>query len=254
MTPKRTLIAGLLLASALALTACGVPAPVPTAETTGSGSPTPTAAAPTRTPTPTPLPTAQSDVLFTISAKITSPVGAVARVEQVVHQPVTQLDDRNTVESQLDEECSGWRTSIGEGEFIVSTITAKDLSAGGKKWPISGQVVVTMSGTPVFMGDFDTFQSLCASVQVKIPSQIRGVSPIVAGSDPDDPGGWATLTYGFGIPTEAGTDATDRRYPQITECRITLSPFAEAASAIARSWLTDAQAATGLCEVNTPGV
>jgi hypothetical protein len=253
MTTKSTIIAAAALAAALALTACGsVRFPVPTPTATDTSSPTPSSEAPT--PTPTPLPTAEGDVLFTISVKLTSPVGATARVVQTVYQPVTDLDDLPEIEAQLDEECSGWRDSIGEGEYIVSSIVATDTSTGGKKWPKSGQVVVTMAGTPVFQGDYTSFQSFCTSVQVLIPGHVRGVTPLHPGSNADDAGGWATLTYGFGIATEAGTDATDHRYTQLSECTITLSPFARSESSLADAWPTDPQSSAGLCEVNTPGV
>jgi hypothetical protein len=254
MTTKRTTIAAVLLAGALTLTACGqVPMPTPTPTLTESATPTATPTA-TVKPSPTPLPSADSEVLFTISAKLTSPVGATATIVQTVYRPVTELDDLTAIERQLDEECSGWRTSIGEGEYVVSSIEAKDTSTGGKKWPNSGQVVVTMAGSPVFQGEFETFQSFCTSVQVLVPGEVRGVTPIHPGVGADEPGGWATLTYGFGIPTEAGTDATDKRYTQLSGCTITLSAFAKSESTHAGDWTTDRQSAPGLCEVNTPGV
>ncbi|MCU1441186.1 MAG: hypothetical protein JWP85_2183 [Rhodoglobus sp.] len=253
MTPKTRIVAAVLVGSALVLTACGqVPFPVPSASPTSTASPTPTVSAPS--PTPTPLPTADGEVLFTISAKLTSPVGATAHVEQVVYKPESDLDDLDAITTQLDDECTGWRESIGPADYVVGMITAEDTSTGGKKWPPSGQVVVTMAGTPVFAGDWQTFQSFCTSVQVLVPGEVRGVTPVPAGGDADSPGGWATLTYGFGIATEAGTDATDRRYTQLSDCRITLTAAARAESDIVEAWLAAPQASPGLCEVNTPGV
>jgi hypothetical protein len=253
MTPTTPMVAAVLAASALLLTACAqIPFPVPSASPTTTATPTHTVSAPS--PTPTPLPTADGDVLFTISAKLTSPVGATARVEQVIYRPESDLDDLDAITTQLDDECTGWRESIGPADYVVGMITAKDTSTGGKKWPPSGQAVVTMAGTPVFAGDWQTFQSFCTSVQVLVPGEVRGVTPVPAGGDADSPGGWATLTYGFGIATEAGTDATDRRYTQLSECHITLTPAARAESDLVEAWLTTAQAGPGLCEVNTPGV
>ena len=255
MMPQTRTVAAVLVASALVLTACGqVPFPVPSASPSATAIPTHTVSAPSPSPTPTPLPTADGEVLFTISAKLTSPVGATARVEQVVYKPETDLDDLDAITAQLDDECTGWRDSIGPADYVVGMITAKDTSTGGKKWPPSGQVVVTMAGTPVFAGDWQSFQSFCTSAQLLVPGEVRGVTPVPADGDPDSPGGLATLTYGFGIATEAGTDATDPRYTQLSDCRITLTAAARADSDLVEKWLTTRQAGPGLCEVNTPGV
>ncbi len=233
----------------LALSGCGV-MPVPGASGTPSGTPSPSPS-PTSTE-PTPAPTASGDVLFTISATLTSPVGAVAHLEQVVYAPVSTLDDETAVTAQLDEECDGWRSRFPGGDFVVSSVTATDLSTGGKKWAPSGQVVVSMAGTSVWQGDYTAFQSYCSSVQVLVPGTIRGVTPV--GAAPDSAEGWATLIYGFGVATEPGTDATDSRYPQLTDCAITVSPAARALSDRASSWTSALLARPGACEVNTPGV
>lgn len=237
--------------SLLALAGCGV-MPVPGATGTPSGTPSPSISAPT--PTPTPVPSAAGEVLFTISATLTSPVGAVARVEQVVYAPTAALADSTTIEAQLDEECDGWRARFPSHDYLVSEITTTDLSTGGKKWPPSGQVVVTLAGTSVYQGDFTPFQSYCSSVQAVIPGSIRGVTPVAAGGNPDSAEGWGTITYGFGVATEPGTDATDPRYPQLSACTITVSPAARAASANAAAWTSATISRPGACEVNTPGV
>lgn len=236
--------------SLLALAGCGV-MPVPGASGTPSGTPSPTASS---TPTPSPAPTAAGDVLFTISATLTSPVGATAHIEQVVYAPTATLADAAAVEAQLDEECDGWRDRFPAPDYLVSEITATDTSTGGKRWAPSGQVVVSLAGTAVYQGDFTPFQSYCSSVQVLVPADIRGVTPVTAGGNPDSAEGWGSLTYGFGIATEPGTDATDSRYPQLTDCAITVSPAARAASANAASWTTAMLARPGACEINTPGV
>ena len=235
----------------LALTGCGV-MPVPTASGTPSGTPSPS---PTATAaSPSPAPSASGDILFTISATLTSPVGAVAHLEQVVYAPVSALDDDAAVGAQLDEECDGWRSLFTGPDYLVTSVTATDLSTGGKKWAPSGQAVVSMAGTSVWQGDYTTFQSYCSSVQVLVPGSIRGVTPVPAGGSPDSAAGWATLTYGFGIATEPGTDATDSRYPQLTDCAITVTAAAKALSDRAATWTSAALARPGACEVNTPGV
>lgn len=226
--------------------------PVPLASGTASSSPS--ATAPTPTPTPSPAPTSSGEVLFTISATLTSPVGAVARLTQVVYAPVADLDDSAAVEAQLDEECEGWRSRFDNPDYLVGAITLTDVSTGGKKWAPSGQVVVTMAGTAVYQGDYTPFQSYCSSVQALIPGSIRGVTPVDAAGSPDSAHGWGTFTYGFGIATEPGTDATDARYPQLTDCAITVSPAARQLSSNAARWASETLGRPGACEVNTPGV
>ena len=239
------------LLSVLVLSGCGV-MPVPFATGTPTGSPTPTASL--ASPTPTPAPSASGDVLFTISATLTSPVGAVARLEQVVYAPTAELDDADAVDAQLDEECDGWRARFDDHDYLVGAITLTDASTGGKKWSSSGQVVVSMAGTAVYQGDFTPFQSYCSSVQALVPGEIRGVTPVRAGGSPDSAEGWGTFTYGFGVATEPGTDATDPRYPQLTDCRVTISAAAKKLSANAAGWSSAAASRPGACEVNTPGV
>ncbi len=224
--------------------------PVPTMSATPSGSPSPSASP---SPSPVPSPVA-GDILFTISAVLTSPVGATARIEQVVYAPTADLSDLTAVEAQLDEECDGWRDRFTSPDYVVSAITTTDTSTGGKKWAPTGQVVVSLAGTAVYQGDYTPFQSYCSSVQALIPAEIRGVTPVPAGGSPDSPEGWGTLTYGFGIAVEPGTDATDARYPQLSDCTITVTAAGRALSSNAASWTSASIARPGACEVNTPGV
>jgi hypothetical protein len=246
------LIPAVALLGVLALSGCGV-MPVPGASGTPSSSPSPSASFATPTPTPT-VALPQGEILFTISATLTSPVGAVARIEQAIYAPTVELDDADAIAAQLDEECDGWRARFADPQFVVGIITLDDLSTGGKKWAPSGQVVVSMAGTAVYRGDYTPFQSYCSSVQALIPGSIRGVTPVPADGSPDSAQGWGTLTYGFGIATEPGTDATDSRYPQLTDCAITVSAAAKQLSANAARWASGPIGRPGACEVNTPGV
>ena len=241
------------LVSVLALAGCGT-MPVPIASETSTPAPSATVKPATPSPTPTPAPTASGEVLFTISATLTSPVGAVAHIEQVVYAPTAKLADANAVDAQLDEECNGWRARFDDHEYLVGAITVTDRSTAGKKWAPTGQVVVTMAGTAVYQGDFTSFQSNCSSVQALVPGRIRGVTPVRASGSPDSAEGWGTFTYGFGIATEAGTDATDPRYTQLTDCKVVVSAAAKKLSANAAGWTSAAAARPGACEVNTPGV
>ena len=239
-------------ASVLTLVGCGV-MPVPS----GSGTPTlsPSPSASVATPTPTPATTPEpSEILFTISATLTSPVGAVAHLEQVIYAPTSDLNDVDSVTAQLDQECDGWRARFGQPDYLVGMVTATDLSTGGKKWSPTGQVVVSMAGTAVYQGDYTTFQSYCSSVQVLIPGSIRGVTPVPADGSPDSAEGWATLTYGFGIDTEPGTEPTDSRYSQLSDCAIKVTALGKKLSATAAKWTSSTISRPGLCQINHPGV
>lgn len=233
--------------AALALAGCGTETPMPTPTATASETPT---ATPTPTPTPTnePAPEVDGEVLFVISAKLTAPDGATASIKQTVYQPFAELDDEDDVEDQLDEECNGWRDSIGEGDWLVAEIVTADTSTGTKEWDQGGQVAVTMAGAPVYQGDLESFQSSCTSVQVHVPGTVRGVTPLDPDGDPDEPGGWATFTYGFMVG-----DPDDDDSVRISNCRITLTDAAKAESTLAKKWTSIIQS-PGLCEINTPGV
>jgi hypothetical protein len=244
---KRILPATAVLAT-LALAGCGV-MPIPSSLPSGTSTATSSAS-----PTPSPFPTIEADLLFTISANVTSPDGATAHLEQKVYLP-SLPDDVDALEAQLDEECDGWRGTIEPAEFVIATITAVDTSTGSHHWGYDNLVGVSMNGTPVFQGDYQSFQSFCSTVQLEIPGEVRGVSPVPLHSEPDEPGGWATLQYGFGIPTEPGTDPLDdERYIQLSGCTITLSAFARTESDIAPTWLTIPQPNPEGCEVNHDGV
>lgn len=232
------------------LAAC---APTPTLTTTAAPGASPTAsAAPSATPTPTPTAAAITDpnVLFTISANLTSGTGATATIVQTVYKPVATLPDLAAVQSQLDTQCTGWRGTYPSADYVVSTVTATDTSTGGKAWN-NGHIVVSMDGSPVFTGDASSFQAFCASVQLAIPGMIRGVTPVPAGAGSDDPLGWATINYGFGFNYEPGhPDTAQPGDSVISNCVVTLSQSATA-SALATSWLTRSQYLPDfLCDVN----
>lgn len=231
----------------LALAGCGV-MPVPTLTSTPTLSPSPT---PTFSASPEPV---AGDILFTLSATITSPVGATARVEQVVYAPVPDIDDEDAVVAQLDEECDGWRGRFTSPDYLVSAITVTDTSTGGKRWAPTGQVVVSMAGTAVYQGDYTPFQAYCASVQALVPATIRAVTPVPAGGSPDSAEGWGTITYGFGIATEAGTDVLDPRYTQISDCTVVVTPLARSLSTNAERWATSVIGQPNACELNPAGV
>jgi len=240
---------GLAIVTCLALAGCGVmglptgstPTPTATPSRTASPSPTPS---PTPTAIITPAPEVDGDVLFTIKAKLTSPTGATATITQTVFAPFDDLDDESAVEDQLDEECSGWRDTIGDDAWLVSEITANDTSTGGRTWSSGSQFVVTMAGAPVFQGDYSPFQAYCVSAQGHVPGVMRAVSPLDPDIAPDSPGGWATFAYGFGTADEVN---------RISACTITVTALARAQSTLAKAWPSIRQD-PGFCEINTLGL
>lgn len=254
MTPRLPVLVSAAALTVVALTACGVmPVPTLSPTPTGSGSATPTAIAPTpsSSPTATVDPT-DPNLLFTISVTLTSPVGALAHVTQAVYKQVPTIANQAAVEQQLDEQCDGWRNTVGPADYVRTVITSDDVSTGGKVWSPSGHFVVTLAGFPAWFGDYTSFMAYCASVQGLIPGTIEGIAPVPAGAVADARGGWATLQYGFGIATDPQDQATDPQYTQLSDCVITLSPYAAANSAIAPTWAGVVQD-PGLCEVNRNG-
>jgi hypothetical protein len=239
----------LAIAVGLALAGCGTMG-LPTGSTpTPSATPTPTAS-PSATPSPTPTamttpaPEASGDVLFTIKAKLTSPTGATATITQTVFAPFDELDDQDAVEDQLDEECAGWRQTIGDDAWLVSKITAKDTSTGSRTWDSGPQFVVMMAGTSVFQGDYSPFQAYCVSAQGHVPGVIRAVSPLDPDIAPDSLGGWASIAYGFGTADDSN---------RVSGCTITVTPLARTESELAKTWPTLRQN-PGFCEINTLGL
>ncbi len=225
---------GLLGGLSLALTGCGgagapaSPSDSTLATPTATASATPTAAA------------ADPNILFTITATSTSPDGAVSHLTQVVYKPTDTATP--TVMSQLDSECTGWKTGFADPDFVTSVVTATDDSPAGAAWTYD-PAVVSLNGYPVFTGDFDSFQSYCASVQVKAGGTATGVTPVIAGASPDAKGGWARMEFGFGIASDPSWSHAEAlaHVPHITDCHIELSADAIAASTTAVAWATFVQ-------------
>ncbi|MFZ2964731.1 MAG: hypothetical protein WA006_08625 [Rhodoglobus sp.] len=241
------LLPAFAIAAILVTTGCGTfeipggPTPSPTPTRTQASTPTPT---PTPAPTRTPAPGFEGEVLFTVAAKLTSPDGATANLKQTVYLPVDGLDELDGVEGLLDEQCGDWRENLGDESFLVSEITATDTSAAGQVWEDTPQFVVTMAGTSVFLGDVEPFHAFCTSVQGFVPGVSLAVSPLPSDVEPDEPGGWATFAYGFGVIDE---DA------MITQCRISVSDEGKTRSTLVRTW-PGLRQDPGFCEVNTLGL
>ena len=248
----RLIPAAVAALSVIVLAGCGI-MPVPTAATGSlSRSPSPSA---TGRPTPAPTETRPpADILFTITATLTSPVGAVAQLTQVVYAPTTKLDKIAQVAARLDAQCSGWQKRFTDPAFVVSTITAKDVSKNGKKWAPSGQFAVTMAGTAIYEGSLAADPKKCSTALGLIPGTIRGITPVRSDGSADSAEGWGTLTYGFSVPVKDGDDPTDEAYSQLSNCKITVSTAAKKLSANAADWATQKFTTPGECIVNTPGV
>lgn len=224
----RSLATSLALLTTLAIAGCsgafpGGVTPTPTDEGSAAASATPQPAAPSIDP----------NILFTISVTATAPNGAIADLTQTVYTPVAATTQQAADEAALDGECGGWRTEYPAAEYLVSLIEVTDESPAGVRWDRS-VAVVSMNGWPTYTGAVDTFQAYCASYQVNLGSS-RAVSPVTAGSGADGQHGWAHVSYGFGIATEAGSVVPGPDDTLLSNCQITLSPAA-AASTIASTW------------------
>lgn len=238
--------------SVLVLAGCGI-MPVPTAATGSlTRSPSPSATGrPTPAPTETRPPT---DILFTISATITSPVGAVAELKQVVYAPTAKPDKLAQVAARLDAQCTGWQKRFTDPAFLVSTITAKDLSKNGKKWAPSGQFDALMAGTSIFEGSLASEPEKCTTAQGLVPGTIRAITPVRSDGSADSAEGWGTLSYGFSIPVKDGDDPADKAYSQLTNCKVVVSAAAKKLSKNATAWSTQKFTTPGECILNVPGV
>jgi hypothetical protein len=236
---KRSIILAATAAAVLCLTACA-PHPVPSS-TARAGSTT--SATPTGTPTPTeaPLP---ADVLFKISVTATAPNGAVAKLTETVHAPVTTTDQQAADEAQLDNECDSWRTAFSSTEFVVGQVQAILVSG---TWDTKQGIPADMAGYPVWQGDEQPFQAFCSGALPSIPGSARAVSPVGGGNDPDRDGAWGIYRYGFGIDVDPST-AGDGPSPTdvvLSHCSIQLGAAAHG-SVFASSWPASAQTAKGL--------
>ena len=220
----RSRATGLALLTTLAIAGCS------------AGSPSVATSAPPAAASATPEPSASSidpNILFAISVTATAPNGAIADLTQTVYTPVAATTQQAADEAALDGECGGWRTEFPAAEYLVSLIEVTDESPAGVRW--DGSVaVVSMNGWPTYTGAVDTFQAYCASYQVNVGSS-RAVSPVTAGSGADGLHGWAHVSYGFGIATEAGSDVPGPDDTLLSNCQITLSPAVQA-SVIASTW------------------
>jgi len=229
--------AALAAAALLVLTACAPhPAPSATAHSASTGRPSPTASA---APTPPPL---ADDVLIEISVTATAPNGAVARLTETVHAPVTATDQQSGDESQLDNECDSWRSAFSSTRFVVGQVSAVLVSGS---WDSKQVIAADMAGYPVWQGDQRPFQGFCANALISIPGSARAVSP-VGGGDADTDGGWAIYRYGFGVPTDpGGGDGPSTSDVVLSHCSIRVGAAAHD-SVFASSWPTSAQTDKGL--------
>ena len=234
LTVGTALAAGALLV----LTAC---APHPSANPTTHHTTKPSAS-PTPSATPT-VPPLAADVLFQISVTATAPNGAVAKLTETVHAPVTTTDQQSADEAQLDNECdSSWRTAFSSTAFVVARVQAFVVSG---RWDSNQVVAADMAGYPVWQGDQRPYQSFCASALPSIPGSARAVSP-VGGGKPDSDGGWGIYRYGFGVPTDPGAgDQPSATDVVLSHCGIQLGAAAKS-SIFASSWPSSPRTDNGL--------
>ena len=228
MVQRSVLLATAGVAVLIALAGC---APHPSSTPSSHAAGRTESAAPTATPTPTasPLP---DDVLFQITVMATGPGGAKALLTETVHAPVAATDQQSSDESQLDNECDGWRQAYSSVQYLVGRFSEKVVSG---VWDDNDVVAADFASYPVWQGDQKPYQSSCASALPAIPGAARAVSPVGSGA-PDSDGGWGIYRYGFGVPSDPGAAST----PSVTDvvlshCAIQLGSAAHG-SVFASSW------------------
>jgi hypothetical protein len=231
---RRSGTLALVAAAALLLAACAPVASKPTSSAKPSTSAT---AAPSATPSESAA-ALPGDVLFKITATVTSADGTVASVTEIVHQPVDQTDHQAGDTAQLDNECDGWRQAFSNTQFLVADVTTS--VTGGGSWSDGDRIAVDMGGYPVWTGDQDPYQALCATAVAHVPGIAHAVSP-VAGGKADGDGGWAVFRYGFSTADAApASGSTASAAPsagamQFSKCRIQMGP-ASKSSIFASAW------------------
>jgi hypothetical protein len=226
-----------------ALTACSTPSNKPPTSQQDAPGANVTQVKPTAKPSATA--TADPNVMFTISATVTSPAGAVADIVQVVYKPVAQ-DADSALLTDPDNGCGDWQSVIPDPEYVVTVATATDRSPAGVSWPDFGVAFVGLLGRPIFTGPHQLWGVACTDAIIPIGS-VRGITAVSSG--PADTGfGWANVSYGI---TTGGAAQEYEGWDDenITNCKISLSQWAIDNSAKAASWATQAQLYPGVfCE------
>jgi hypothetical protein len=214
-------------AAVLSLSACAPAHPAPS----GHAKPVKTQSAkPTATPTPTesPLP---SDVLFEITAAVTAPDGSTATFTETVKTPVDRTEHQSGDETTLDQQCEGWRQAFPTIQYLEATVTST-LKPGDTWSDDDGRIAMDMAGYPIWNGDQEPYQQLCATALAVIPGTAHAVSP-VAGGKPDAIGGWAVFRYGFTAVGVDGAPAPDGL--TFSHCHLQLGEAAQS-SIFASTW------------------
>ena len=226
-----------IIVVALLLAACSTPSnePPTSQQKPPSANVTPAAPVPSATPSVDP------NVMFTISATVTSPAGAIADVVQTVYKPVAQTDNQDADHALLTDPesgCGDWPSVIPDPLYVVAVATVTDRSPAGVSWPDLGVAFVDLMGRPMYTGPYDTWGAACSSVIAHVGT-VRGVTAVSSG--PADTGyGWANVNYGISTGG-SGQEYAGWDDENITNCKLTLSQWAIDNSAIAASWATKTQ-------------
>jgi len=235
---------GIALSALPALTGCAPavhphPHPHPSAGHTSVAS-----AGPTTTPTPTAsaagaLP---PNALFRITATVTEPTGASARLVQIVFAPsAPTASDTALLNAQCNQAGQPtWQSAFVNPEYVTTTITATHV-AGTPAWPASDQVAAYFMGsTSAYSGGYTVAQADCAPGYITIPGTMHGVGAVETSSPATGANGWAGDfgQYGFdgagnapGSPGQSGTGV-------VSDCAIQESAAAQATSSVVAGWLT----------------
>ncbi len=240
MSALRVTVAVLVIAG---LTACSTPSDPASLDAPLDDS------VPNTSVTPTPIvddePPIDPNVMFTISATVTSPAGAVADIVQIVYRPVAQ-DADSALLTDPESGCGDWPSVIPNPAYVVTVATATDRSPAGVSWPDFGVAFIGLSGRPIFTGPHQLWGVPCTDAIIPIGT-VRGIAAVSSG--PADTGyGWANVSYGI-TTGGSGQEYEGWDDENITNCKITLSQWAIDNSAKAASWATKAQLYPGVfCE------
>jgi hypothetical protein len=216
-------------------------APTPSATPTAAATATATA---TPTPSgPAPLP---ANALFRISATVTAPGGASAKLVQTVFMPAAitaaqraQMNTGCAGESDADATGAPWLNNYHTAWILSSTMTAT-LNPGSPAWNNTANgVLADFVGFGYFSGAYAGFEADCAPGFITIPGTQQAISPIQGTNPSGQPYGWAGEfgSYGFygGGNDPGGPDMGGNAV--VSHCLVQLSATA-AANATAAAWVT----------------
>ena len=232
--PFRSITTGglsVLAAAIVVVVATGcAPAVVAVPQPTGVAT-APAIVAPTPTVTSTPAPTVDPDILFTVTATVTSPGknGAVANLVQTVYAPRPATSVTTSDLARIKTQCDGLITTSANPTYLKTTVTST-LADDSSPWPSDDSVGVVEGGGngSAWGGSFTPFETACAGPIITIPGEADGIAPIPSVKSASQPTGWTVGQYGFAYFYDADSfsDITKSERYKFSNCAIHLGPVA----------------------------